>query len=385
MKSYKNLFKKFISYDNLSLAINRSAIRKTRRRDVQNVLQNKDRYIKELQGLLINRTYKTRQHTARIILDGMSKKKRIIIQPDYLYEQIVHHAVVQVLQPIMSKGMYQYSCGSIPNRGGHFGKKYIEKFIRKNKSEIKYVLKLDIRKYFNSIDINILKAKFAKIIQDENMLWIINTVLDSNMVIVEGKEQDVGLPIGYYTSQWFANYFLQDFDHFVKENLKAKCYVRYIDDIVIFGRSKKELHKTFKAIEVYLSGMNLSIKDNWQVFRFDYIARDGKHKGRPLDFVGFKFYRDRTTLRRSILLRATRKAKRISKKERPTWFDCSQMVSYFGWFKHTKTFQIYERFIKPFVNIEVCKKLISKRQQKINKEKENAIRLETERKHTEAA
>ena len=116
-------------------------------------------------------------------------------------------------------------------------------------------------------------------------------------------------------------------------------------------------------IDRYLSdNLDLEIKSNWQIFRFDYIdKRDGKRKGRFLDFMGFRFYRDKTTLRRSIMLKATRKAKQISKKERPTWFDASQMISYLGWFSSADAYRCYETYIQGFINVKALKRKISKK------------------------
>ena len=105
--------------------------------------------------------------------------------------------------------------------------------------------------------------------------------------------------------------------------------------------------------------LGLTIKDNWQVFRFDYI-KDGKHYGRFLDFMGFRFYRDKTTLRKSIMLRATRKAKRISKKKRVTVHDLKQFTSYLGWIDCTNTYGMYQKWIKPYLNIQDCKRRISR-------------------------
>lgn len=381
MKSYNHLFEELISYDNLHQAIINSAKRKRGREDVQRVLSNPDKYIKKIQKMLIERTCKVEKHKAVAIYDGTSKKTRLIIQPKYLYEQILQHAVVQVLKPIFMKGMYQFSCGSIPDRGGHYGKRYIEKFIKQNNnSEIKYVLKMDIRRYYQSVDVEILKEKFKKIIHDEKMLYAINLILDSNMAEHEGEQVNMGLPIGFYTSQWFANWFLQDFDHLIKEQLHIKCYVRYIDDIVLFAKNKKELHKDFKIIEKYLSGLNLVIKDNWQVFKFVYTDSKDNEIGRPLDFMGFKFYRNRTTLRRSIMLKATRKALKMKSKEKINWYDASQFMSYMGWFACTDTHNIYLKRIQPCVNINACKRLLSKRQKRINKGENYEFRLQSSRK-----
>lgn len=157
MKTYKNLFKKLISYENLSLAIDKASIRKRKRKDVQRVLNNKPYYIKELQRLLITKEYHNVKHRPITIIDGCSKKKRIIIKPNFCYEQILQHAVIQVLEPIIMKGMYKYSCGSIPRRGKTYGKRYIKNFIRTHSKNCKYCYKIDIHHFFPSINHDILK------------------------------------------------------------------------------------------------------------------------------------------------------------------------------------------------------------------------------------
>lgn len=380
MKSYNHLFEKLIDYNNLEKALMNASLGKRHREDVKTVLADKDFHIKQLQKLLITKTLEIRQHTAVEINDGISRKKRIIIKPDFIYEQILHHAIVQVMQPIIMKGMYQYSCGSIPKRGVHYGKKHIEKYIQNNKSEIKYICKADIQRFFPSVDTKLLKEKCRKIIHDERMLWVLNMVIDSNTAIHNGTEINLGLPIGFYTSQWFANWFLQDLDHFIKEDLKVKCYVRYIDDIVMFGKNKKELHKKLEEIKKFLAKKNLKIKQNYQVFRFVYTDRNGKERGRVLDYMGFQFYRNKTILRKSIMIKATRKARRMFKKKTITWYDCTQILSYMGYFLCTNTYKVYEKYIKPFVDIKKCKKIISTRQHKINRRTENAVKLERIRK-----
>ncbi|MEI8127976.1 MAG: RNA-directed DNA polymerase [bacterium] len=379
MKSYNHLFEELISYDNLHRAIINSSRRKRKREDVQKVLSNPSFYIEKLQAMLLDKTYAIQKHKAIEIFDGSSKKTRLIIQPKYLFEQIIQHAIVQVLSPIFMKGMYEFSCGSIPNRGCHYGKRHIEKFIRENENspEIKYILKMDIHHYYQSVDIGILKEKLKKIIRDEKMLYVIDLVLDSNIAEHEGELINMGLPIGFYTSQWFANWFLQDFDHIIKEKLHTKCYVRYVDDIVLFNKNKKELHKNFATLKKYLNSVNLEIKGNWQVFKFEYTTSKGNKIGRPLDFMGFKFYRDKTTLRKSIMLKATRKALRLKNKEKITWYDASQLLSYMGWFKSTDTYNVFQKYIKPNVNIKACKLKIGQRQRLINKERTNELNLQT--------
>ncbi len=369
MKRVKNLFEKLITDFNIDYAITRSAKSKRKRPDVQKVLSDRVKYIRKVKDAICNNDFTKSLHKGIKIYDGSSKKERIIIVPSYVYEQIVHHAVIQVLQPIIMRGMYVFSCGSVPNRGIHYGKRYIEKFIREhNDANIKYCLKFDIKHYYQSVNIDLLLQKFKRVIKDDKMLAIIETILKSNKAEYNGEIIEMGLPIGFYTSQWFANFFLQDFDHFVKEKLHAKCFVRYVDDVVIFGSSKKQLHKDFLEIKKFLESEKLTIKENWQIFKFDYINKKGQRIGRPLDFMGFKFYRDKTTIRRSILLKATRKARKISKKKQISWYDSAQLVSYMGWYSHADCHSSYEKFIKPFASVSKCKHIISEHSKKIAKQ-----------------
>lgn len=112
---------------------------------------------------------------------------------------------------------------------------------------------------------------------------------------------------GFFTSQWLANYYMQDADHYIKEDLKVPYYVRYMDDMLLFHRNKKELHKIKDKLEQYLEFEGLEIKSNWQLFKVD---------SRPVDFIGYRFYRGHTTLRRSNFLRIKRRIKKSTKKEK---------------------------------------------------------------------
>jgi len=155
--------------------------------------------------------------------------------------------------------------------------------IRKTQS---IVIKIDISKYYPSIDQDILINQFRKQIHEPEVLWLIESIIRSH---------DKGLPIGNFTSQWFANLYLKNFDWWVKQDLKVPYYIRYIDDIVVFHRNKKELHKIRKQIEIKLNDdYHVKIKNNWQVFRTD---------SRGVDFLGFRFFRDKTILRKRNSLR----------------------------------------------------------------------------------
>lgn len=345
MKSYNHLYDICISQTNRQESV--KAVKKSKR--IRKMLKNRhmsdDALLAQSYDWIVN--YENASHTPMYIYDGVSRKERMIIIPT-MEELVVQHNIVNALKPMFCKGMYEHSYASLPGRGTHKGKKIIEKWIKTDQKNCKYVLKMDIRHFFNNIPHDILKSKLTKVIHDEKMLDLLFRIIDVT---------DVGIPLGFYTSQWLSNWYLQELDHYIKEQLKAVHYVRYMDDMVIFGNNKKVLHQMRQAVSNYLqSELGLELKANWQVFRFSY----GNNKGRDLDFMGFRFYRNKTILRKSIMYKATRKAKKIYKKENPTIYDARQMLSYLGWINCTDTYFMYQKWIKPYVNFQRLKRKISR-------------------------
>ncbi len=354
MKTYKHLIDQIADRENIKAAILNASKRKRHRKDVQQVLNNIDYHVEVVRDMILQGTYKAHIDAPCIVNEGTHHKVRRIRKPHYKYDQIIHHCIIQVLRPILEKPMYIYSCGSIPKRGALYGKKRIEKWIKNDVKGTKYVFKMDIKHFYESVDQQILKDMLRQKIKDWQALALIYEVIDSC---------PKGLPLGNYTSQWFANFMLTPLDHYIKEELHAKYYMRYMDDIVILGGNKKQLHKIHKAIEEYLRvRLKLRIKENWQVFRLVYTDRHGKERGRPLDFMGWQFYKEKTILRESIYIRVVRKARKVGK--HTTIQGAYGMISYMGYIKHTDTYGTYVKYIRPYVNIGKLKKFAAKRAKK---------------------
>lgn len=307
----------------------------------------------ELKPILLKyaANFKPDRHTPHEIYDGIRRKKRTILVPS-LREQVIHHMIVNIIKPIIMKPMYRHAYGSLPGRGATKGKQKhsygckeaIEQFIHKYPEDCQYCLKLDIKKFFDNIPHKELKQMFARIIKDKRFLEIIYKVIDSN-------NKDIGLPIGFYTSQWFANFYLIGLDHYIKEQLHARSYYRYMDDMVIFDKNKKILHLMHLKIQQYLNNiLRLQLNNKWQVFNFNK---------RFLDFVGFRFYINRTILRHGLMLRMTRKARRLAHRIIQTAYECRQMLSYKGWLTPTNTYNMYKKYIKPFVSFNALSHRIS--------------------------
>lgn len=270
MKSYNHLYENCISEENRRISLNLAKHSKRMRRIMKSRHLSDDALVALSYDWINN--YENAEHVPVYIYDGITRKERVIIVPT-MEELIVQHNVVNALKPMFCKGMYEHSYASLPGRGAHKGKQVIEKWIRTDAKNCKYVLKMDIRHFFDTVPHDKLKAKLRKTIHDEKMLDLLFRIIDVT---------DVGIPLGFYTSQWLSNWYLQGLDHYIKERLGAVHYMRYMDDMVIFGSNKKVLHRTRQAISDYLENeLGLSLKDNWQVFRFSY----GNDKGRDLDFM----------------------------------------------------------------------------------------------------
>lgn len=355
-KSYNWLFRHMLLDESLDNAFLGASEGKRDRNDVKEILSNLPYHKKRLKRLIENDEVEFPEHRPCEITEANCHKKREIIKPFYKYEQVIHHLIVNEIKDIVMHGFYEYSCGSIPGRGCHYGKKHVSRWIDSYPKGAKlYVLKMDIRHFFENVDHDILKEKLSKVIRDKKFLRLMFKVIDS---------VSKGLPLGYYTSQWFANFFLKDLDHYIKEVLEADEFIRYMDDMVVFGTDKDKLHRIREGIEKYLETEKLELKGNWQIFPLAHDKDD--RSGRPLDFMGFKFYRNNTTLRKSILCRARRKAIRISRKDDATWYDATGMISYMGWFDHTDTYGYFIRNIKPLVIISRLKWKVAKHQRKEN-------------------
>lgn len=244
------------------------------------------------------------------------------------------------LQPVIMRGMYQYNCGSVPGRGTSYGQKALRKWLDNDRKNTKYCLKMDISKFYPSVDNEVLKQMFRRKIKDNNCLWLIDKIIDSNK----------GLPIGNYTSQWFANFFLEGLDHFIKENLGVKRYIRYVDDLVLLGSSKKKLHKARAAIAGYLESIHLKLKGNWQVFKVDT---------RDIDFLGFRFFRNKTILRKRNALRIRRRFRKISKKKALNYKDACAVISYWGWIKRSNSYNFYNKYAKRLVSLSKARRAVS--------------------------
>lgn len=362
-KEYKYLYQKMLDEDVIRKAYKKLRKGKTKRKEIIEIDAHLDEEVTAMRIMLENTkppdvyvehpelAFKPIKHKFKIIYEH--GKYRKICKPE-IHEQWVHHIIVLILEPIVMATSYRFSCGSLPKRGVHYGKKQMEKWISSGKN-IRNFCKIDIRHFYDNIRIDILMRELAFRIKDCWFLHIIRLCL---------KFFKRGLALGFYISQWLANYLLEPLDKFVTETLGIMEFERYMDDMVFFHNSKKILHKVLAEIWMFLGRrFRLKLKDTYQICKF-YYEKQNHIIGRPVDFMGFLFYRNRTAIRKKIMLSATRTAKKMCRaKEAGRGYykkHISSMLSYMGWFTCSDTYNCYLEHIKPYANVGNLKRIISK-------------------------
>lgn len=251
MKTFNNLYEKICSLENLKIAFKKARKDKSKKFYVIEFENNLEENLLELQKELLEQTYTPKPLKSFIIRDPKTRK----IHSSAFRDRIVHHAIVNVLEPIFEKIFICDSYASRKNKGTHKAVKRFKNFMRKvskngkpvkdalNDNMIKgYVLKADIKHYFDEINQDILIEIIRRKIDDEKTMVLIDKILKNFNSGIFGK----GMPLGNLTSQFFANVYLNETDYFVKHELKSRYYIRYVDDFVILHKSKKRL-EYFKA------------------------------------------------------------------------------------------------------------------------------------------
>ncbi|MCK9429843.1 MAG: RNA-directed DNA polymerase [Candidatus Omnitrophica bacterium] len=318
MKRVNDLFEKICDYDNLKLALINAQKGKKNYKEVQLVNETPDYFIENLHKLLVNKEFKNSPYF--VFLKKDRGKTREIYKLPFFPDRILHHAILQILEPIWKKTLINDTYQSIKGRGIHYGMQRVKKAIQA--TDAKYCLKLDISKYYPSIANEILKQIIRKKIKCKDTLWLLDEIIDSTK----------GIPIGNYLSQYFGNLYLTYFDHYVKEVMQIKNYFRYCDDIVMLSNDKTTLWKTFAKIKLYLCDLKLTVKSNYQIFP---ICK------RRLDFLGFKFDNVRVYLRKSIANNFKFKINHLDSIYKNNIAAINSLSSYFGWIKISEAYILW--------------------------------------------
>lgn len=247
MKRAKSLFNQIVDYENLRLAWLKARKGKTAKKSVQNFSRNVNENLQIIRDRMILSPPVLSDYVQFKIFDP--KERMISVVP--FADRVIHHAIMNILEPVFERQFIFHTYACRKGKGTHAAARYAFKCAKSSA----YFLKLDVKKYFDSIDHFVLKQLLCRIIKDSRCLSLLFSVIDSYKVSFEGgtSGREKGLPIGNLTSQFFANFYLSLLDHFVLEKLKPKAYVRYMDDIVIFDDSLLRLKQIFKDVSDFCS------------------------------------------------------------------------------------------------------------------------------------
>ena len=331
MKRVGNLYHKIYDIENIKLAHKNARKGKTHYTEVKIVDDNLDYYCELLQKTLQNNTFKNSPY--EVFTKKDKGKVRTIYKLPYFPDRILHHAILQVLEPIWKKTFIKNTYQSIKGRGVHRAKSDVSKAIKSFKdSDEVYYGQIDIEKFYPSIDNEILSNIAARKIKCKNTLALLDEIINSTK----------GLPIGNYISQYLGNLYLTYVDHYVKEVLKIKHYFRYCDDIVILDVSIEIIKSNIKLIITKIKELRLKVKGNIKI----------NNLNTGLDFLGFVFKRRCILLRRSIA--SAFKAATLNFINKPSARSLISVISYNGWIIASNSYNLWKKYINyEFKNIIV--------------------------------
>jgi RNA-directed DNA polymerase len=304
MKRTGNLYNQICTIENLHAADAKARKGKATQYGIAVHDRNRNANIEALHQSLITGQYKTSPYTTFKVYEP---KEREVYRLPYFPDRITHHAIMNILEPIFVSMFISTTYSCIKGKGIHAAFNDVKIALR-DVENTGYCLKLDIKKFYPSVDHDVLKQLLRRKVKDKELLWLLDEIIDSAP----------GLPIGNYLSQYLANFYLTYFDHWIKEVKGVKYYFRYADDLVILAADKPSLHRLLADIKIYMQQqLHLTVKNNYQIFPVE---------SRGIDFVGYRFYHTHILLRKRIKQNFCRMLCKNKNK--------ASISSYMGWAKH---------------------------------------------------
>jgi RNA-directed DNA polymerase len=287
-------FAQLTSWDNLLLAYRRASTGKRGQPGVAAFEHRLEDHLVELQEALRSRTY----HPGAYINFYIHEPKRRLISAAPFRDRVVHHALCNLIEPLFDRSFVADSYANRIGKGTHRALNRAQTLARRSP----YVLQCDVRQFFPSVDHAILRTLLARKITDAGVLWLIDRILASghgvlseayDMVYFPGDDlfaalRPRGLPIGNLTSQFWANVYLNSFDHFVKRTLRCAGYVRYVDDMLLFAADKATLWQWKQVVQERLAALRLTI----------HPTSHPRPVTEGIPFLGFVVYPQRRRLKR---------------------------------------------------------------------------------------
>ena len=330
MKRYGNLYPQISTFENLLVAARQAQRSKRYRSNVLAFNYNLEAELFQIQTELTTQIYQPGTYRTFRIFEP---KPRLISAAPYR-DRVVHHALCNIIVPPLEA---TFIPSSYANRQGYGTHRALKQFITLARN-YRYVLQCDIQKYFPSIDHEILKTIVRRKVKCEQTLWLINRIIDSSNpqespvhyfpddTLFTPYDRSRGLPIGNLTSQFFANCYLNGFDHFVTDRLRLPNYLRYVDDFALFSDDRATLVKARIAIEEYLESLRLRIHP---------IKSQLSETRIGVSFVGFRVLPDRIRIRNDNLRRSRKRLKELRQDIASGSVDREKGVRSFGsWMAH---------------------------------------------------
>ena len=336
MKTYKNLYRQICDIDNIYLAYKKARRLKRYKKEVLVFTANLEENLVEIFNELTWKKYVPGIFRKFIIYEP---KERLITALPFK-DRVVQHALCNIIEPIFDSGFIADSYACRPGKGTLAGIKRTQFFLRKvsRRHDDIYCLKTDISKYFPSVDHEILKRILRRKIACQDTLWLMDKIIDSD-------NSPKGIPIGSLTSQLFANVYLNELDHFLKDRLKIKYYVRYMDDCVIIHHNKKYLRDLQETIGVFLyQNLKLKLNGKTQVFPL---------KSRAIDFLGYRIRTTHILPRKRNIKRTRKNFKRMARLYSEGKIDLEYIVprvaSFLGYTKNANAYRTRLEILNEFV------------------------------------
>ncbi len=326
MQQVANLYEQVCSFNNLLLA-HKKALRGTKTPESLEFDFHREPELLQLQKELQNHSYKPQPYRYFTIFEPKERQISVATYRD----RVVHHAIVNVLEPVYEKCFIYHSYATRKNKGTHKAISQTQKYLQNNR----WFLKCDIKKYFDSINHEILLGIISKKIKDTDLLQLIASILAN-------AGNGISLPIGNLTSQFFANVYLNGFDHYVKEKLQCKFYIRYMDDFVLFAKNKERVKAYRQHITNYVTGLGLTINPNSSFIN---------QKCNGLSFLGVRIFHSLVRVKKENLKRSLNRIKTNSwllknKRELSEAAYFNSINSIFAHLENYSTLQFRRKWIK---------------------------------------
>ena len=323
-----NLYFLLCSYDNLLLAYKKARKHKTIRPEVLDFEKDLENNLLALRTELLFHIYRPQPLTSFIIRDPKTRK----INKSAFRDRVVHHALCNIIEPFFEK---QFIFDSYANRKGKGTLKAIQRFesfsnkISRNHTISAYAFKADIKHYFEDVNHPILINLIKRRIKDQRIIWLIEIILGNY------SNQDRSMPLGNLTSQFFANIYLHELDYFVKQQLKIKYYLRYVDDFVLLHNSPKELVQFKEKINFFLQD---KLRLQLHPLKSKIMSLAG-----GIFFLGLRLFPHHRLLKKSNLRKFTKKYQQLSFQYLQKSMSYDHLYNFMeGWIAYAKIANTYK-------------------------------------------